>query len=119
VAAGIVVGAASFGLPKPANPDPVSSTGLSVQWQSTQAERLQGQLPATDVQPAFVVLSRADGRALTDADRAAVTNRSADLGRVAVGGQVAPPQVSPDGTVALAVRLTAATSRNRPSPVGY
>jgi RND superfamily putative drug exporter len=109
LAAAIVVGAAIFGLPRPANPDPVSSTGLSVEWQSTQVERLQEQLPAPDVQPAIIVISRADGRALTDADRAVVTDRYADLGLVAVGGQVAPPQVSPDGTVALvAVPLSTA-----------
>jgi RND superfamily putative drug exporter len=109
VAAAIVLGAAIFGLPKPANPAPVSSTGLSAEWQSTQVERLQERLPAADVQPAIIVISRADDGALTDADRAAVTDRSAELGRVAVGGQVAPAQVSPDGTVALvAVPLSTA-----------
>lgn len=114
VAAAIVLGAAVFGLPKPANPAPVSSTGLSAEWQSTQVERLQKRLPAADVQPAIIVISRADGRALTDADRAAVTDRSAELGRVAVGGQVAPAQVSPDGTVALvAVPLSTAGSQEQ------
>ncbi|MEU7619543.1 efflux RND transporter permease subunit [Micromonospora rifamycinica] len=101
VVAAIVVGAVVFGLPRPDNPAPVSTTGLSAQWQSTQVERLQDQLPQRDVQPAIVVVSRDDGAALTDADRAAVTDRSAALGRLAVGGQVSPPQVSPDGTVAL------------------
>ncbi|MEU7977322.1 efflux RND transporter permease subunit [Micromonospora sp. NPDC049081] len=101
VVAAIVVGAIVFGLPKPDNPAPVSTTGLSVQWQSTQVERLQEQLPQRDVQPAIVVVSRNDGAALTDADRAAVTGRAGALGRLAVGGQVSPPQVSPDGTVAL------------------
>ncbi|MBO4163656.1 MMPL family transporter [Micromonospora antibiotica] len=101
VVAAIVVGAIVFGLPKPDNPAPVSTTGLSVQWQSTQVERLQEQLPQRDVQPAIVVVSRDDGAALTDADRAAVTGRAGALGRLAVGGQVSPPQVSPDGTVAL------------------
>ncbi|SCE65953.1 putative drug exporter of the RND superfamily [Micromonospora matsumotoense] len=101
VVAAIVVGAIVFGLPTPDNPAPVSTTGLSVQWQSTQVERLQEQLPARDVQPAIVVVSRDDGAALTGADRAAVTDRAGALGRLAVGGQVSPPQVSPDGTVAL------------------
>ncbi|WP_432898797.1 MMPL family transporter [Micromonospora matsumotoense] len=101
VVAAIVVGAIVFGLPTPDNPAPVSTTGLSVQWQSTRVERLQEQLPARDVQPAIVVVSRDDGAALTDADRAAVTDRAGALGRLAVGGQVSPPQVSPDGTVAL------------------
>ena len=101
VAAAIVLGAAVFGLPKPDNPVPTSSTGLSVDWQSTQVERLQEQLPAADVQPAIIVISRTDGAALTEADRATITDRSADLGRFAVGGRVAPLQVSPDGTVGL------------------
>ncbi|MFC4020161.1 MMPL family transporter [Micromonospora sp. GCM10011542] len=101
VVAAIVVGVAVFGLPKPDNPAPVSATGLSVQWQSTQVERLQDQLPDSEVQPAIVVVSRADGAPLGEADRAAVAARSGELGRFAVGGQVSPAQVSPDGTVAL------------------
>ncbi|MEU5946687.1 efflux RND transporter permease subunit [Micromonospora sp. NPDC047465] len=101
VVAAIVLGAAVFGLPKPDNPAPVSATGLSVEWQSTQVERLQDQLPSRDVQPAIVVVSRADGGPLTEADRAALTGQSGDLGRFAAGGRVSPPQVSPDGTVAL------------------
>ncbi|MGS2615174.1 MMPL family transporter [Micromonospora sp. LZ34] len=109
VVAAIVVGAAVFGLPTPDNPAPVSSTGLSLQWQSTQVERLQEQLPSREVQPAVVVVSRVDGAPLTAADRAALTGRSGDLGRFAVGGRVSPPQVSPDGTVALvAVPLSTA-----------
>ncbi|SCF01236.1 putative drug exporter of the RND superfamily [Micromonospora coriariae] len=101
VAAAIVVGAAVFGLPRPDNPAPVSATGLSARWQSTQVQRLQDQLPSSGVQPAIVVVSRGDGGALTEADRAAVAGRSADLVRFAVGGRVSPPQLSPDGTVAL------------------
>ncbi|MEH1059228.1 efflux RND transporter permease subunit [Micromonospora sp. CPCC 206171] len=109
VVAALVVGAAVFGLPKPANPDPVSATGLSVEWQSTQVERLQDQLPASDTQPAIVVLSRDDGGPLTEADRAALTARSDELARLAVGGRISPPQVAPDGTVALvAVPLSTA-----------
>ncbi|MDT0531723.1 efflux RND transporter permease subunit [Micromonospora sp. DSM 115977] len=109
VAAAIVFGAAVFVLPKPDNPAAVSATGLSVEWQSTQVERLQDQLPSRDVQPAIVVVSRADRAALTEADRAALTGQSGDLGQFAVGGRVSPPQVSPDGTVALvAVPLSTA-----------
>jgi putative drug exporter of the RND superfamily len=114
VAAAIVVGAAVFGLAKPDNPRPVSSTGLSAQWQSTQVERLQKQLPSSDVQPAIVVISRAGGGAFTDAESATITDRSAGLRRFAVGGQVAPPQVSPDGTVALvAVPLSTAGGQDQ------
>ncbi|MFG1837603.1 MMPL family transporter [Micromonospora sp. NPDC049175] len=101
VAAAIVVGAVVFGTPQPDNPAPVSATGLSVRWQSTQVERLQEQLPSSEVQPAIVVVSRGDGGALSEADRAAVTARAGDLGRFAVGGRVSPPQLSPDGAVAL------------------
>ncbi|WP_030489085.1 MMPL family transporter [Micromonospora chokoriensis] len=101
VAAAIVVGAAVFGTPQPDNPAPVSATGLSVQWQSTQVQRLQDQLPSRDVQPAIVVISRDDGGALSEADRATVGARADDLRRFAVGGQVSPAQVSPDGAVAL------------------
>ncbi|WP_327034719.1 MMPL family transporter [Micromonospora ureilytica] len=101
VAAAIVVGAAVFGTPQPDNPAPVSATGLSVRWQSTQVQRLQDQLPSRDVQPAIVVISRGDGGALSEADRATVGARAQDLRRFAVGGQVSPAQVSPDGAVAL------------------
>ncbi|WP_433343367.1 MMPL family transporter [Micromonospora sp. CA-111912] len=109
VAVAIVLGAAVFGFPEPDNPAPVSSTGLSVQWQSTQVERLQEELPASDIEPAIVVVSRADDGPLTEPDRAAATGISGELGRFAVGGRVAPPQISPDGTVALiAVPLSTA-----------
>ncbi|SCF42417.1 MMPL family transporter [Micromonospora mirobrigensis] len=114
VAAVIVLGGAVFGLPRPDNPAPVSTTGLSAQWQSTQVERLQEQLPSRDVQPAIVVLSRADGGRLTDADRAALTGGQVDLGRFAVGGRTLPAQTSPDGTVALvAVPLSTAGGQEK------
>ncbi|MEV4482367.1 MMPL family transporter [Micromonospora coxensis] len=109
VVAAIVFGAVVFGLPKPDNPAPVSSTGLSVEWQSTQVERLQERLPSSDAQPAIVVVSRDDAGPLTEADRAALAASSGNLARLAVGGQVSPPQVSPDSTVALvAVPLSTA-----------
>ncbi|SCG36962.1 MMPL family transporter [Micromonospora halophytica] len=109
VVAAIVFGAVVFGLPKPDNPAPVSATGLSVEWQSTQVERLQERLPSSNAQPAIVVVSRDDAGPLTEADRSALAATSGDLARLAVGGQVSPPQVSPDGTVALvAVPLSTA-----------
>ncbi|WP_422735936.1 MMPL family transporter [Micromonospora sp. WMMD729] len=101
VAAALVLAAVVFGVPRPDNPAPVSATGLDAAWQSTQVQRLQDQLPTSDVQPAIVVVSRAGGGALSEADRAALAARSGDLGRFAVGGRVSPAQVSPDGTVAL------------------
>ncbi|MFF4890875.1 MMPL family transporter [Micromonospora chersina] len=109
VAAALVVGAVVFGLPRPDNPAPVSATGLSVEWQSTQVERLQDQLPSSDVQPAVVVVSRTDRAPLAEPDRAALDGVSAALGRLAAGGRVSPAQFSPDGTVALvAVPLSTA-----------
>ncbi|SBT47848.1 MMPL family transporter [Micromonospora narathiwatensis] len=109
VAAALVVGAFVFGLPEPDNPTPVSATGLSARWQSTQVERLQRDLPSGHVQPAVVVVSRADRTPLTEADRATLADRSAALARLAADGRVGPPQVSPDGTVALlAVPLSTA-----------
>ncbi|MEV6693006.1 MMPL family transporter [Micromonospora sp. NPDC051196] len=101
VAVAVLVGVAVFGLPIPSNPAPVSATGLSEQWQSTQVERLQRELPASGVQPAVVVVSRDDGAPLSEADRAAITADTSSLSRLAAGGQVAPPQLSPDNTVAL------------------
>lgn len=101
VAAAIVVGAAVFGMPQPDNPAPVSATGLSVRWESTQVQRLQDQLPSRDVQPAIMVVGRDDGGALSEADRATIGARADALRGFAVGGQVSPVQVSPDGTVAL------------------
>ncbi|MCO1597754.1 MMPL family transporter [Micromonospora sp. RHAY321] len=114
VAAAVVVGAAVFGLPRPDNPAPVSASGLSVRWQSTQVERLQDQLPSSEVQPAIVVVSRADGGALVEADRDALAARSGDLSRFAVGGLISPAQISPDGTVALvAVPLSTAGGQDQ------
>ncbi|MDO3687170.1 MMPL family transporter [Micromonospora sp. C28ISP2-4] len=101
LAAALVVGVVAFGLPKPDNPAPVSDTGLSVEWQSTQVERLQEQLPSKDAQTALVVVSRADGGALSGADRSTLDGISGELGSLAAGGRVSPAQVSPDGTVAL------------------
>lgn len=109
VAAALVVGAVVFGLPRPDNPEPVSATGLSVEWQSTQVERLQEQLPSRDTQPALVVVSRADRAPLSASDRSALDAAAGKLGPLAVGGRVAPAQLSPDGTVALvAVPLSTA-----------
>ncbi|SBT44378.1 MMPL family transporter [Micromonospora auratinigra] len=114
VVAALVVGAAVFGLPKPDNPAPVSATGLSVEWQSTQVERLQDQLPSSEVQPAVVVVSRDDRAPLTESDRTALDGASAALARFAVGGRVSPAQVSPDGTVALvAVPLSTAEGQQK------
>ncbi len=85
-------------------PDPVaggSSSGLSEDTQSVQVERLREQLPSADVDAALVVASRPDGGGLGPADLEGVTAATRAVADQAVGGQVPPPQVSPDGTVAL------------------
>lgn len=102
VVAAIVLGAVVFGLPKPENPAAASSTGLSASsWQSAQVQKLSAQLPTSDVQPAVVVVSRSDAGKLSQDDVQKVTAATGGVTRFAVGGQVVPPQVSPDGTVAL------------------
>ncbi|MGC4896018.1 MMPL family transporter [Micromonospora sp. DT31] len=101
LAAALIVGVVVFALPKPDNPAPISDTGLSEKWQSTQVERLQDQLPSTEAQTALVVVSRTDGSPLNDADRGTLESISNRLSPIAVGGRVSPPQVSPDGSVAL------------------
>ncbi|MET8066301.1 MMPL family transporter [Micromonospora sp. NPDC005313] len=101
LAVALVVGVVAFGLPKPDNPDPVSDTGLSVEWQSTQVERLQDQLPSKDAQTALVVVSRADQAPLSGTDRGTLDGIAGELSSLAAGGRVSPAQVSPDGTVAL------------------
>ncbi|MEU8426764.1 MMPL family transporter [Micromonospora sp. NPDC048887] len=101
LAVALVVGVVAFGLPKPDNPDPVSGTGLSVEWQSTQVERLQDQLPSKDAQTALVVVSRADQAPLSGTDRSTLDGIAGELNSLAAGGRVSPAQVSPDGTVAL------------------
>jgi putative drug exporter of the RND superfamily len=109
VAAALAFGALVFGLPAPTNPTPASSNGLSAEWQSARVEQLTSRLPSQDVQPAIVVVSRDDGGPLGPGDRATVTQRSQGLSRLAVGGRVPPPQVSPDGSVALVVVPLATT----------
>ncbi|MET7470472.1 MMPL family transporter [Micromonospora sp. NPDC005686] len=101
LAVALVVGVVAFGLPKPDNPAPVSDTGLSVEWQSTQVERLQDQLPSKDAQTALVVVSRADQAPLSGTDRGTLDGIAGELSSLAAGGRVSPAQVSPDGTVAL------------------
>lgn len=78
-----------------------TGAALTSDYQSTRVEELQKQLPSDGVEAALVVVSKADGSALTESDKAAVAAKSGDLTRFAVGGQVAPAQYSEDGTVGL------------------
>ena len=61
-------------------------------------------MPEEGVAPALVVVSREDGGALTDADKAAVDAIAANVAPLAVAGVPGPPAAptySEDGTVAL------------------
>ena len=80
---------------------PEVSSGLPASYQSAEAELRAASLPASDTAPAIVVVSRSDAGPLDKADRAAVAERAEALAPVAAGGQVAPPQYSDDGTVAV------------------
>src|SRR3712207_6339754 len=97
VAAAAVVAVLLIPATEPAPPD--SGSGLPSQFQSVQVERLQAQLPSTGVEAVIAVISRSDGTVLAPAELAAVTERTA----IELGGPTAPPEVSPDGTVAALV----------------
>ncbi|GII66528.1 membrane protein [Sphaerisporangium krabiense] len=106
-----IVAATAVLMVEPPEPDPfqVGVAHLPDSYSSVRAERLLRELPSARVRPAIVVVSRADGAALTPADRAALDGRLPTLRRFAAGGQVAAPRFAPDGTVALvAVPLPAA-----------
>ena len=77
------------------------TAGLPDSAQSTQVAQLQQQLPSGELNPAVVVYSRPGG--LSDADLAAIAAQAATLRTVALDGQVAPPQPSPNGEAALVV----------------
>ena len=95
--AAVVVGVVlSAPRPDPAAPD--SSSGLPAGVESVQAERLQARLPTTGVEPVVAVVSRSDGGPLGVAELTEVTDRVATPGAPSV-----PPEISPDGTVAVVV----------------
>lgn len=77
------------------------TAALPVGVQSTTVVELQERLPASQVAPALVVFSRADGSPLTTADIAVVNERAASLAPLALGGQVPPAAVADNSTVAL------------------
>jgi RND superfamily putative drug exporter len=76
------------------------TAGLPASAQSTEVAKLQDQLPSGQLNPALVVYSRPGGT-LSEADVAAIAAQGAELGPLALGGRVSPPQVSPDRTAAL------------------
>lgn len=90
-------------VPVPDNLDRRSASGLGSDYQSVQVQRALDDLPSSQVDPVLVVLSRQDGAELGPADLEAATALIEELADFAVGGDVSPPQPSPDGTVALVV----------------
>ena len=74
--------------------------GLPDSAESSRATALQETLDGADSTSALLVFSR-DGDVLSDADLAAVVERSDELAGLAAGGFVPPPTVSDDGTTAL------------------
>jgi RND superfamily putative drug exporter len=100
---GLVVVGAVLALPKPTQPEALVSSGLPTSYQSAEAQLRQEQLPSDGVAPAIVVVSREDGAALSDADKAAVGSIAERVAPLAVA-QPGPPVVptfSEDGTVAI------------------
>ena len=115
----IVLAGVILALPKPAPVAQLVSSGLPTSYQSAEAELRQKSLPSTGVAPAFVVYSHEDGSALNAADKTAISARAAALAPLAVGGQVAPPQYSTDGSVAvIAVPLDTSNADAVPAEVG-
>ncbi len=100
----LVVVGAIFAIPTPTKVSPLVTSGLPASYQSTEAQLRQDQLPEEGVAPALVVVSREDGGALTDADKAAVDALAGRVAPLAVAGQPGPPVAptySEDGTVAI------------------
>jgi RND superfamily putative drug exporter len=96
----VVVGAV-FALPTPDKVEKLVDSGLPASYQSTEAQLRQDTLPEEGAAPALVVVSREDGGALTDADKAAVDAITANVAPLAVPGPPVQPTYSEDGTVAL------------------
>jgi RND superfamily putative drug exporter len=87
-----------------------ATAALPIGAQSTTVVELQERLPASQTAPALIVFSRDGGSALTQADVAAITDRAQALSPLALEGQVPPPVVSDDGTVALVTAPLAASN---------
>ncbi|MFN8074037.1 MAG: MMPL family transporter [Kineosporiaceae bacterium] len=92
-----------FALPHEEQVATDASAGLPSSVQSQQVDELKAKLPSADARSALVVWSRADGAALTEADKATVSEREARVGALALGGRAVPVQYSQDGTVGLSV----------------
>ena len=95
----------------PSSAQTSESTGTALPDGAPSAEvaaRL-AELPSATAAPALVVFSRADGDALSDADRAAVAERAAALAPAGLPGPPATPVLSPEGEVATVAVLLSTT----------
>ena len=108
---GIAVLVGLFALPAEVN-EASTVGGLSEKYQTTEVNQLLEEFPDAQEATALIVVSRADGEALTDADTAAIAginSAAAELGAVGPPAQV-PPIVSENRLVGLVpVTLQAAS----------
>jgi RND superfamily putative drug exporter len=87
----------------PANEsDGFPSTGLPDSSQAAQVDAALAEFPSAEQTAAVVVWSR-DGKALTAADKEAITARSAALGTESTEPRATAPRFSDDGTAAISV----------------
>jgi RND superfamily putative drug exporter len=103
LAGSIVATAAVLSSPAPEQRLPESSTGLSADYESVQAERLAADLPSAQEEPAVLVYSRVDGASLRPQDLEAVSSSLASLRGLA--DTTEPPTAEPaaSGSAAVAV----------------
>ena len=76
------------------------TAGLPADAQSTVVAERQQDLPSGALNPALVVYSRPGGT-LSPADLEAIAAQAPELGEIALGGRVSPPQPSPDAAAAI------------------
>lgn len=98
--AGIAATAALFVIAGYQSADSAPPVGLPDSAESRQAAALQEQFRDDDATSGILVFGRESGE-LSDADIAAITERSVELGDIALDGFVPPLTVSEDGTTAL------------------
>jgi len=98
----LLAAGAIFAMGSGADGETSPGVGLPDSAESAQVALLQEDLPGADSTSALIVFTR-DGAKLTDADIAAVTERTAELTDLSLDGFVPPPTVSDAGEAALVV----------------
>ncbi len=99
---GLAVIVGLFSLPVQEN-EASTVGGLTDKYQTTQVQELLDEFPDAQQSTALIVVSRTDGAAMNDADRAAIADISAAAAQAGVSTPPAqvPPIVSDNGLVAL------------------